>query len=75
MTGLCKCVHMLPAVVVQGAMIPGMEKCDSKLSLRIYSQVLLGLYLVSTNRNIDNAISRLRERDPNQELKLTRLRS
>lgn len=47
---------MLPAVVVQDAMIPGMEKCDSKLSLRIYSQVLLGLYLVSTDINIDNAI-------------------
>jgi len=47
---------MLPAVVVQDAMIPGMEKCDNKQSLRIYSQELLGLYLVSTDIDIDNAI-------------------
>lgn len=47
---------MLPAVAVQGAMIPGMVKCDNTQSLRTYSQVLLGLYLVSTDRNMNNAI-------------------
>lgn len=47
---------MLPAAAVQGAMIPGMVKCDSTRSLRTYSQVLLGLYLVSTDRNMNNAI-------------------
>lgn len=53
---IVKCVCMSPAVVVQGAMIQEMVKCDSKRSLRTYSQVLLDLYLVSTDRNINNAI-------------------
>ncbi len=53
---IVKCVCMSPAVVVQGAMIQEMVKCDSKQSLRTYSQVLLYLYLVSRDRNINNAI-------------------
>ncbi len=73
---IVKCVCMSPAVAVQGAMIQEMVKCDSKRSLRTYSQVLLYLYLVSRDRKLImplSRVTRLGHPDPDQDFKLSKV--